>query len=190
MIRWVTTSLLALAGIFLIARSCGITPEQQEDRRLLARLNAEAGDEFRQAHAQRPEVQVWADGIQVEVLHLGEGAVPEPDDWVRVQYRGWRVDGREFANSWLRGEVATVGIDRTIPGWRTVLTAIPEGTHLTFVLPPAHAYGAEGGGLIGPEETLVFELHLLEVLPLTHPALQGMTLPELPEWEKPVPNLR
>jgi FKBP-type peptidyl-prolyl cis-trans isomerase FkpA len=100
-----------------------------------------------------------------------------------VHYRGWHIDGREFENSWRRGEPATVTVARTIPGWRQVLTAIPVGTRARLVVPPELAYGRPGSGIIGPEETLVFELELLAVV-------EPATVLEPEEWEKPVPNLR
>jgi FKBP-type peptidyl-prolyl cis-trans isomerase FkpA/FKBP-type peptidyl-prolyl cis-trans isomerase FklB len=102
---------------------------------------------------------------------------------VQVHYRGWHIDGREFENSWRRGEPATVTVARTIPGWRQVLTSIPVGTRARLVVPPELAYGRPGSGIIGPEETLVFELELLAVV-------EPATVVEPEEWEKPVPNLR
>jgi FKBP-type peptidyl-prolyl cis-trans isomerase FkpA len=183
MLRVILFSLLALVGVFLGARSCGLTPEQVEDRILLADLNAEEGAAFRLANARRDGVVTMTNGLQVEVLEEGTGPVPSEDDWVQVHYRGWHVDGREFENSWRRGEPATVTVSGTIAGWRQALVSIPTGTRLKLVLPPELAYGRPGGGNIGPEETLVFELELLAIVEPERPA-------ERDEWEKPVPGLR
>lgn len=181
--RTLLLSLLTLAMIYFIARGCGLTPEQVEEQILLAELNATEGAAFRQENGARPGVVTLPDGLQVEMLREGDGPVPEATDWVAVHYRGWRLDGREFDNSYRRGEPATLPIERTIPAWRAVLLAIPVGSHLRLVTPPELAYGRAGAGIIGPEETLLFELELLDIV-----------VPEAPqapaEWEKPVPNLR
>lgn len=168
---------------WFIARSCGLTPEQIQDQILLAELNAEDGTAFREANGMRHGVLTLASGLQVEVLAAGDGEIPSPEDWVRVHYRGAHIDGREFENSWRRGEPATVAIARTIPGWQTALESMAVGTRVRLVVPPELAYGRAGGGIVGPEETLVFEIELLEIVPPDSP-----NPPE--EWEKPVPGLR
>lgn len=179
----ILTSLLLLVGVFLIARGMGLTPAQVEDQILLADLNAAEGSAYRLRNGDRPGVVTLGNGLQVELVAAGDGLYPSREDWVRVHYRGWHIDGREFDNSWRRGEPATVRVDRTISGWQEALVAIPEGTRVRLVVPPDLAYGRPGSGVIGPEETLVFELELLEIVARETPR-------EPEEWEKPVPNLR
>jgi FKBP-type peptidyl-prolyl cis-trans isomerase FkpA/FKBP-type peptidyl-prolyl cis-trans isomerase FklB len=183
MAKVILSSLAALVFVFFGARSCGLTPAQIEDRILLAELNAEEGIAYRHAQAALPGVVAMRDGLLVEVLREGHGAVRGAADRVQVHYRGRRIDGREFENSWRRSEPATLPVDRTIAGWQQVLTAMPVGTHLRMILPPELAYGRAGGGVIGPEETVVFELELLAIV-----------IPEAPpEWDpaqQPVPGLR
>lgn len=183
MLRAIVFSLLALFVVFVIAQSLGLTPEQVEDQILLADLNAEEGAAFQAEHARKPGVLTFENGLQVEVLREGDGPIPIADDWVQVHFRGWYTDGREFENSWRKGEPATVAVARTIPGWREVLVQTPVGTHLRLVVPPPLAYGRAGGGHIGPEQTLVFELELLAIVVPAQPV-------EREEWEKPVPGLR
>ncbi len=183
MLRVILFSLLALFVVFIVAQSMGLTPEQIEDQILLADLNAEDGAAYRESNRQRPGVVTMPNGLQVELIRTGDGPVPMIDDWVSVHYRGWHVDGREFENSWRRGEPATVPVEKTIPGWRQVLESIPVGSHVRVVIPPELAYGRPGGGRIGPEETLIFELELLALVELEPSA-------EPEEWEKPVPGLR
>ena len=181
--RIIFWSLLTLVMIFFIARSCGLTPEQVEGQILLADLNTEEGAEFRRQNAARPGVMSLPSGLQVEVLEAGDGEIPLADDWVQLHYRGWHIDGREFDNSRRRGEVATVTVSSTIPGWQAALASMPVGSSVRLVVPPDLAYGRPGAGIIGPEETLVFEIELLAILPPDAPI-------DVPEWEKPVPNLR
>lgn len=183
MLRVILFSLVALVVVFLGARSCGLTPEQVQDQILLAELNVEDGAAFRAANREREGVVTLTNGLQIEVLREGDGPVPTDEDWVQIHYRGWHVDGREFENSWRKREPATVTVSGTIPGWRQALVSIPVGTRLKLVLPPELAYGRPGGGIIGPEETLVFELELLAIVEPDQPR-------ERDEWEQPVPGLR
>ncbi|MFO8004114.1 FKBP-type peptidyl-prolyl cis-trans isomerase [Thioalkalivibrio sp.] len=183
MLRVILFSLLALVVVFVVAHSLGLTPEQIEDQILLADINAEEGAAYREANAREPGVVTTANGLQIEVLLAGDGPVPREDDWVQVHYRGMHIDGREFENSWRKREPATVAVADTIPGWRQALVSIPVGTRVRLVLPPELAYGRPGGGHIGPEETLVFELELLAIVEPEQPR-------DRDEWEKPVPGLR
>lgn len=183
MLKVILLSLFALVVVFLGARSCGLTPEQIEDRILLAEMNAEEGSAYRMVNALRDGVVTFENGLQIELLAEGDGPVPDETSWVQVHYRGWHIDGREFDNSWRRGEPATIPVERAIRGWREVLVAIPVGTHLKLVVPPDFAYGRSGAGRIGPEETLVFELALLAIVEPDEPV-------EPEEWERPVPGLR
>ena len=182
-LRVILFSLLSLVVVFATARSCGLTPQQIDERVLLAELNAEQGAAYRRSVAERPGVITLSGGLLVEVLRPGNGEVPDPDDWVQVHYRGWHIDGREFDNSWRHDRPATLPVGRAIEGWRQALVTSPVGSRLRLVVPPALAYGRAGGGGIGPEETLVFELEVLGIV--APPAA-----PEVDPSQQPVPGLR
>lgn len=180
------TLLLGMAGlifVFLVARGCEPGPQAVEDRLLLGELNAAEGAAYRAANRARDGVVELPDGLQVEVLQLGSGAVPAEEDLVVVHYRGEHIDGRVFEDTRRRGDPASTPVGRTIDGWRRVLLALPEGSRVRIVVPPALAYGTAGGGPIGPDETLVFELELLEVRPPPKPVERGGD-------QMPVPGLR
>jgi FKBP-type peptidyl-prolyl cis-trans isomerase FkpA len=183
MLRVILYSLFGLLLVFIVARGLGLTPEQVEAQILLADLNVREGADFRLAHGALPGVATLASGLQVQVLEVGEGEIPGVDDWVEVHYSGWHIDGREFDSSHRRGHAAVTPLGRAIPGWREALTAAPVGSRLRLVLPPELAYGRAGGGRIGPEETLIFEIALLSIA-APEPGR------DVPEWEKTVPGLR
>jgi FKBP-type peptidyl-prolyl cis-trans isomerase FkpA len=183
MVRVLTVSVLALAGIYLLAQGLGMTSEQAQDRVLLAELNRQEGDEFLRRNAGRAGVVVLPGGMQVEMLRAGDGDTPGSDDRVEVHYRGWHADGRLFDSTYRLGVPGTVPVERTIPGWQKLLTSVPVGSHVRVVLPPDLAYGAAGSGRIGPQETLIFEIELLGIasppVVVAHDPLQ-----------QPVPGLR
>lgn len=163
MLKVIVSCVLALVVLGLGARGCGLTPEQIESEAILAGLNAEEGEAFRSANRKLASVIELAGGLQVQVLHLGEGEVPTADDWVVVHFRGKHLDGRVFEDSWRRGEPATIPLDRAIEGWRRALLSLPVGSSVRLVIPPSLAYGRVGAGAVGPEETLVFDLALLAI---------------------------
>src|SRR5690606_22124941 len=126
-----------------------VSPQQVEERILLAGLNAEEGAAFRSANRARAGVVELPGGLQVEVLEAGSGSLPQENDWVVVHYRAQHVDGRVFDDSWRRGEPVTLPLAQTIEGWRRVLPSLPVGSRIRLVVPPELAYGG-GRGVIGP----------------------------------------
>jgi FKBP-type peptidyl-prolyl cis-trans isomerase FklB len=121
---------------------------------------------FLEQNKSREGVTVTASGIQYEVLASGDsaGASPSASDTVVVHYHGTLIDGSVFDSSIERGEPATFSLGGIIPGWQEVLQLMNPGDKWVVVLPPNLAYGESGaGGLIGPNEVLIFEIELLEV---------------------------
>ncbi len=82
-----------------------------------------------------------------------------------VHYRGTLVDGREFDSSYERNQPATFPLNRVIPGWTEGLQLMRVGSKYKFYIPPQLAYGKRGapGSIIGPDETLIFEVELLDI---------------------------
>jgi FKBP-type peptidyl-prolyl cis-trans isomerase len=120
---------------------------------------------FLEENAQREDVTVTESGLQYRVLAEGEGDSPTPTDQVVVHYTGRLLDGTVFDSSVERGEPATFPVGGVIPGWTEALQLMKPGGKLEVWLPPEIAYGAQGaGGAIGPNETLTFEMELIEVV--------------------------
>ena len=136
----------------------------EEARAVAAEENIAEGEEFLAENAAREEVMVTESGLQYEIIEEGDGASPTPEDQVRVHYRGTLIDGTEFDSSY-DGEPATFAAGQLIPGFSEALTMMSEGAHWRVVIPSNLAYGPAGsGGAIGPNETLIFEIELLEVV--------------------------
>ena len=92
------------------------------------------------------------------------GRSPGPTDTVVVHYIGRLIDGRIFDSSRDRENPATFSLGGIIAGWKEVLQLMVEGDVWEVVIPPELAYGAQGAGaVIGPNETLVFEIELITV---------------------------
>jgi peptidylprolyl isomerase len=99
-----------------------------------------------------------------------EGA-PEaaPGDVVAVDYTGraWST-GEVFDSSEVEGRTPItfqLGAGRVIPGWDQGIVGLQVGERARLIIPPDLAYGDAGAGsAIGPGETLVFDVELVEVL--------------------------
>lgn len=109
--------------------------------------------------------QTTYSGLQYEVLRAGTGARPTAFNRVKVHYHGTLLNGTVFDSSVQRGQPAEFGLNQVIPGWREGIPLMQEGAKYRFTVPPQLAYGAKGAPpKIGPNETLVFEVELLQVL--------------------------
>jgi len=83
---------------------------------------------------------------------------------VTVHYRGTLIDGTEFDSSYKRGRPATFGLHQVIRGWTEGVQLMSVGSKYRLFVPPDLAYGKRGAGnLIGPDETLIFDVELLEI---------------------------
>ena len=112
-----------------------------------------------------PEVITTESGLEYQMLREGDGASPTMDDQVVVHYRGTLTDGSQFDSSYDRGEPATFPVSGVIPGVGEALQLWSAGGHMRVTIPSELAYGEAGAGsVIGPNETLIFEIELLEVI--------------------------
>ena len=121
--------------------------------------------------AEKPEI-AKPDGdipfeLAIEDIVVGEGDEAVAGSKVEVHYVGVAFkSGEEFDASWNRGETFrfTIGRGHVIPGWDAGVAGMRVGGRRKLTIPSAMAYGARGaGGVIGPNEPLVFVVDLLSV---------------------------
>ncbi|MBX7208350.1 MAG: FKBP-type peptidyl-prolyl cis-trans isomerase [Verrucomicrobiaceae bacterium] len=123
------------------------------------------GAKYLEENKKRKEVTTTASGLQYEVLKKGDGPKPAATDNVKVHYKGTLINGKEFDSSYKRGEPATFQVQGVIKGWVEALQLMPVGSKWKLFIPSDIAYGERGaGGDIGPNETLIFEVELLEIV--------------------------
>ncbi len=136
-----------------------------EERAKAASENKDEGDAFMKANAGADGVKSLEDGVQYKVLTEGTGAKPAVSDKVKVHYTGTLLDGTEFDSSRRRGEPTELALGDVIPGWKQALAEMPVGSRWEVWIPPEQAYGLRGAGaVIGPNETLKFDIELIEIV--------------------------
>ena len=140
---------------------------QQKAQAKIAALSTEnqtKGDEYLAANAKKEGVKTADSGLQYEVIREGKGKQPTSENTVKVHYAGSLIDGTEFDSSYKRGSPADFPVTGVIPGFSEGLQLMKEGAKYRFVIPAAQAYGQQAPPTIGPNQVLIFDVELIEVL--------------------------
>lgn len=142
-----------------------INEEMQAKDAERAKVAAAEGETFLEENAKKDNVVVTESGLQYEILVAGEGDKPAAESVVSTHYHGTLVDGTVFDSSVERGQPAEFPVNRVIAGWTEALQMMPVGSKWRLTIPYDLAYGEQGsGGAIGPYQTLIFDVELLEIV--------------------------
>lgn len=134
--------------------------QQAEDE-----ANRQQGLDFLAENAKKAGVTTTASGLQYEVLQMGKGPKPTPEQTVKVDYRGTLINGKQFDSSYDRGMPAEFPVNAVIPGWTEALQLMPVGSRWKLYIPSELAYGEQGAGADIPgNSTLIFEVELHDIV--------------------------
>ena len=106
--------------------------------------------------------------LVVKDIVSGKGRAAKAGDNVVVHYVGVLFStGEQFDSSWDSGNPFSfvLGQGSVIAGWDQGVDGMKIGGRRLLIIPPDLAYGAQGQGSIGPNETLVFVIDLLNTTP-------------------------
>lgn len=114
--------------------------------------------------AEDSEVVVTPSGLAYKKLRDGNGQKPEPVNSVKIAYKGSLIDGTVF-DQLLPDNDKKFPISGFVAGFTEGLLLMDKGSSYIFYIPGKLAYGVDGlkQAGIGPDETLIFEVELLDI---------------------------
>ena len=126
--------------------------------------NQKIGEKFLAENKTKTGVVTLPSGLQYQIMTAGIGAKPASTDKVKVHYHGTLIDGSIFDSSVDRGQPAEFGVTQVIQGWIEALQLMPVGSKWKLFIPSNLAYGPQGPPSIGPNQVLIFEVELLDIV--------------------------
>ena len=126
--------------------------------------NLAIGKTFRDSYARQTGAQATNSGVLYKELQPGTGRQPGIGQSVSVHYQGKTIAGKLFGDSRSgQGEPQLLKVRELRSGLQEAITLMQVGAKWEVVIPPELAYGEQGVGVIGPNETLIYEIEVLEV---------------------------
>jgi FKBP-type peptidyl-prolyl cis-trans isomerase FklB len=129
-----------------------------------AEENKVKGETFLKENKTKEGVVTLPSGLQYKIIKAGTGVKPTKEDTVTVEYTGRLLNGEVFDSTEKAGKPVSFKLNQVIPGWTEALQLMPAGSTWEVYIPAKLAYGSRNvGGSIGPNETLIFNVHLIDV---------------------------
>ena len=113
--------------------------------------------------------QPTQNSLMIQDVKIGSGREATSGSEVEVSYVGKLQDGTIFDQSSAHGGTFTfvLGAGQVIPGWDQGIVGMKVGGERTLTIPPSLAYGAQQVGPIPPNSTLIFDVTLINVKPVS-----------------------
>jgi hypothetical protein len=152
---------VAIAGAVALAwvGTDKVVTERADNATFLSRNKAQSG------------VTETASGLQIQTITEGAGASPTDSDVALVNYKGTLRNGEEFDASQQPTPLPVAGM---IPGFTEALKLMKKGGKYRIWIKPELGYGSEakkdprsGRDVIPADSLLIFEVELLEFLPMS-----------------------
>lgn len=141
--------------------------KEREDAEKAASPEAKKNLEEGQAYAEKMLSEGYTkaeSGIVYKIDNPGTEPKVAPADNVMVQYVGKNINGEEFDSN--KDNVRPMRANGFVPGFQEALTMLGKGGKMTVIIPADQAYGLDGAGdAIGPNQTLVFDIEVLDINP-------------------------
>jgi len=147
-------------------------------------LSIETNLKFLEDNKKMKGVITRPSGLQFRIIQNGYGKRPASTDTVKVYYTGTLINHVIFDGT-SPGLPASMKLANVIPGWVEALQLMREGDHWQLVIPAMLGYGVRGSsdGSIPPNQTLIFDLKLLETTPAPRRGEKGY-IPDPSEKEE------
>ena len=100
-------------------------------------------------------------GVYYMITEKGRGPTLRWGEKIRVDYKGYYLDGREFDSSYKRGTSYTTAVGQSIAGWNDALLRMRSGTKATIILPSRLGYKDQEFAGIPPNSIIAFDIHII-----------------------------
>lgn len=137
----------------------------------------------------RVQRTVTESGLQYQVIEPGEGTQITAADLLRIHLLGRRANGEIFANT-LGGQPLETPTENFIPGFSEGLKLMRPGARYRFWIPPSLGYqgNVPPSAPFGPEETLIFEIQVVDVAPGMAQLYQMQQMQQMQQMMGPPPG--
>lgn len=124
--------------------------------------NVKAGKEYvDKLRQENPDVKTSETGLSYVITEAGTEEKPVATSTVVVNYTGRHLNGEVFDSNEGKDAVS-FNLQGVIPGFREGLMLLGKGGKATLYIPGELAYGPNGTQGIAPNETLIFEVELVD----------------------------
>jgi FKBP-type peptidyl-prolyl cis-trans isomerase FkpA len=112
-------------------------------------------------------MQTTTSGLRYVITAEGTGTErPAATQRVAIKYRGYRLDGTTFDQT-TGDQTAIFTLSVLMQGLSESCQLLKKGGKGTFIMPSELAFGPNGGGSIGPNTVLAFDLELVDFFDAT-----------------------
>ncbi len=138
---------------------------KSEQQKVLAEQNKSKSEKFLEKNKTKKGVVELPSGLQYRVLRSGSGKSPNVNESVKVHYTGKHLDNTIFDSSTDNEEPIEFSLRSVVKGLSEGLQLMKVGAKWELFIPPELGYGRRGsGGKIGPNECLIFEVELIDIV--------------------------
>ncbi|MEM9884519.1 MAG: FKBP-type peptidyl-prolyl cis-trans isomerase [Bacteroidota bacterium] len=109
------------------------------------------------------EAENTESGLHYIIEREGTGAVPEPNQTVRISFQETLLDGTVIAETEADSSIS-FNISTAIPGLQESLVILKEGGKGTFILPSYLAFGTASSDVLPANSVIIFEIEFHEIL--------------------------
>lgn len=107
-------------------------------------------------------------GMYYLPIKQGTGSFPETGNKVKIQYKGFFLNGKQFESTYDRAQPLeyTIGEqEQVIKGIETAISLMNEGSKTKFIIPSHLAFGESGSStnIVPPYSTVIYEIELLNL---------------------------
>ncbi len=115
---------------------------------------------FMRKNQTREGVKTMPSGLQYKVLKKGVGRKPTVSDYVTINYRARKMNGKEYDSSFKKGGPVTYRANGIIPGFTEAIQMMQPGAKWELYIPPNLAYGRKSPLA---HQTVIIEVELLAI---------------------------